>query len=618
MGISILLLVCMIGPVMNVPVPPSLQGKKKTTNSFGLILFQMVIPGLKEFDDIEKSEKLETFSNIIQSNQDSEKMIVEGDILLNPAGRSALNCANCLWPKSENGTVIVPYNLSSSYNRDQLNLFNNAMQEYETLTCIRFVNRTTQKDFLKIDHTGGCLSYIGKMGGGQAVNLGATVCMARGIIQHELNHNLGFVHEQSRSDRDNYVDIMYQYIPQDYASNFNQLNTNNLGLEYDYGSVMHYDRYAFSNTSGQATIIPKPDPTVPLGQTDGLSPLDVSKINKLYQCDVCATLLNTMNGAVTSANYPSPYPNNSSCVWLIRVPRGVVSLKFNAFDVQSSPGCISDYIKIYDGHSKTSPVLVDRTCGTGLIPLMISSTNQMLIEFGSDGTVNGVGFKATYTSVQCGGAFYSPTRNVTSPGYPNKYPASMDCQYTITAPAGYKVSLTIQDFSIEAPTSYACKNDYLSIYSGSDTSAPLMGTFCGYMDVTTFTSTGNTMLLTFHSDRFLQFRGFWASFKFLRVSLQFNALDVQSSPGCISDYIKIYDGHSDTNAPLMGTLCGLKNVLSFASTGNTMMLTFHSDHFYQCREFKVYQSSNDSNVIRAIVISLLIKTPPNAFFMKVT
>lgn len=37
-------------------------------------------------------------------------------------------------------------------------------------------------------------------------------CMRKGIIQHELNHALGMLHEQNRNDRDKYVVIAWQYI----------------------------------------------------------------------------------------------------------------------------------------------------------------------------------------------------------------------------------------------------------------------------------------------------------------------------------------------------------------------------------------------------------------------
>lgn len=42
-------------------------------------------------------------------------------------------------------------------------------------------------------------------------------------------------------------------------------------------------RYAFSEDGGP-TIIPKPDPYIPIGQRDGPSPLDIHKINLLYNC----------------------------------------------------------------------------------------------------------------------------------------------------------------------------------------------------------------------------------------------------------------------------------------------------------------------------------------------
>ncbi|XP_075137794.1 embryonic protein UVS.2-like [Leptodactylus fuscus] len=464
-----------------------------------------------------------TFSKIIKANRGNNSLIHDDDMLISP-GRSATTCTDCLWPKSENGTVNVPYVFSSNYSSWHLDLFNTSMQEFETLTCVRFVPRTTENDYLNIVSSHGCVSYVGRVGGGQRVGVDIGGCMYRGIIQHELNHALGFYHEHMRSDRDNYITIMYQYIPKGSVSNFAKLNTNNLGLEYDYGSVMHYDPWAFSNTSGQPTIVTIPIPNIPIGQRVGLSVLDASKINKLYQCDVCSNLLNEDNGTLTSANYPSSYPHNTNCVWLIRTPSNQVSLNFTAFDVQSSPNCTSDYIRIYDGPTKNYPLILDRTCGSGLIPPIISSTSQLLVEFSSDDSDAGFGFKALYSSVQCGGTFYTPQRTITSPGYPVRYYPNLRCIYTITAPVGRRIYLIVSDFQVESFT--FCAFDYLKILDGTKKLAP----HCGEKKIGPYTSSGNTLQLLFVSDSRNEFRGFQASYKFKK-SMAIHNGDILTRPG---------------------------------------------------------------------------------------
>ncbi|XP_056401906.1 embryonic protein UVS.2-like [Hyla sarda] len=451
---------------------------------------------------------LDIFSKITQGNQGSNRTMHEGD-MMQKKGRSAVNCTECLWPKSSLGTVNVPYVLSPAYNSQYQALFLRAMQEFETLTCVRFIPRTTQTDYINIVSTLGCASYIGKIGGVQNLYLSADFCMLRGIIQHELTHSLGFVHETSRSDRDNYVDIITKNIAPEYLSNFQKYSTNNLGLEYDYASLMHFPRDAFSILPGQATIVPKPNPNMPIGQLYGLSVLDVSKINKLYNCNQCANLLNNLNGTFTSANYPSVYPNNANCVWLIRTPVGQVALQFAAFDVQYSSTCAYDYLRIYDGPSRSSPVLLDRTCGTGLVPLMVSSTNQMLVEFVSDKATAGIGFKATYTAIQCGGAYYAATKTFSSPGYPVTYYSYLDCGWIITAPTGYKITLTIRDFAIE--TEPSCAYDYLAVFDGPYITSPLIGKYCSVIPPP-LVSTGSYMLIRFHSDSSVQMRGFQATY----------------------------------------------------------------------------------------------------------
>ncbi|PKU30886.1 hypothetical protein llap_18810 [Limosa lapponica baueri] len=116
-----------------------------------------------------------------------------------------------------------------------------AMAEFETLTCINFVKRKTERDYLSIKSADGCWSNYGKVGGGQTVSVMKGGCTWKGIIQHELDHALGFLHEHSRSDRDKHVKIMWDYISPADRPDFKKFeNSNNLGLPYDYSSVMHY------------------------------------------------------------------------------------------------------------------------------------------------------------------------------------------------------------------------------------------------------------------------------------------------------------------------------------------------------------------------------------------
>ena len=56
-----------------------------------------------------------------------------------------------------------------------------------------------------------CWSYLGMLGGEQPVSIGSG-CEYKGIIQHEIFHALGRVHEQSRPDRDQYVTIHFENV----------------------------------------------------------------------------------------------------------------------------------------------------------------------------------------------------------------------------------------------------------------------------------------------------------------------------------------------------------------------------------------------------------------------
>ncbi|KAM9783181.1 low choriolytic enzyme-like [Neosynchiropus ocellatus] len=219
-------------------------------------------------------------------NNGSSELMLEGDVLI-PKKRNAMRCYNqkysCLWPKSRFGTVDVPFTLSSGYDDAEREEILSAMREFETKTCVRFRPRVAQRAYLRIKPQQGCASLLGYVGDAQTLSLQRFGCIRRGIIQHELLHALGFYHEHTRSDRDQHVKILWDNLHPYFAYNFNKKNTNNLNTPYDYSSVMHYGRNAFG-INGAQTMVPIPDASVPIGQREGMSDIDVLRVNRLYKC----------------------------------------------------------------------------------------------------------------------------------------------------------------------------------------------------------------------------------------------------------------------------------------------------------------------------------------------
>lgn len=87
-----------------------------------------------------------------------------------------------------------------------------AMQEYAQHTCIQWAPRTTaDNDYVYIMPDRGCYSMVGRTGGRQTLSLG-NGCIQKGIIIHEMMHAVGFFHEQSRTDRDDFITIMWSNI----------------------------------------------------------------------------------------------------------------------------------------------------------------------------------------------------------------------------------------------------------------------------------------------------------------------------------------------------------------------------------------------------------------------
>ncbi|KAG8288533.1 hypothetical protein J6590_016657 [Homalodisca vitripennis] len=211
--------------------------------------------------------------------------LLEGDIMEPHSEMSERNAAideTLRWPDGE-----VPYHISSDFDENEKSIIRGAMDEYHDKSCIRFRPfKRGDPDYITIrGDAPGCWSYVGRRSGGQVVNLQGR-CVQHGVALHELLHALGFYHQQSASDRDDFVKIHWQNIRPRTRSNFKKYSSfrvTDYGVPYDYGSIMHYSSHAFSR-NGKPTITPL-QTGASIGQRFGLSDADTKKLNVMYGCD---------------------------------------------------------------------------------------------------------------------------------------------------------------------------------------------------------------------------------------------------------------------------------------------------------------------------------------------
>uniref|UniRef100_A0A3B3Z7Z4 CUB and Sushi multiple domains 1a n=1 Tax=Periophthalmus magnuspinnatus TaxID=409849 RepID=A0A3B3Z7Z4_9GOBI len=218
------------------------------------------------------------------------------------------------------------------------------------------------------------------------------------------------------------------------------------------------------------------------------------------------------SGTVLSPNYPEEYGNNLNCVWLIiSEPGSRIHLLFSDFDLEPQ----FDWLVVKDeGNYILHPTTFGTFSGKDVPSQIASNGHIMRLEFQSDHSNTGKGFNisvkmetdscldpgipvngrrhgssfsigsqvsftcdAGYTlsdqepivceqnhqwshalpscDALCGGYVYGKTGTILSPGFPDFYPNSLNCTWTVEVSHG--VHLVFHTFHLEE------NHDYLSI-----------------------------------------------------------------------------------------------------------------------------------------------------------
>ncbi|KAM9738732.1 meprin A subunit alpha isoform 2-T2 [Dama dama] len=224
--------------------------------------------------------------------------LFQGDILLQ-------NSRNGLRDPSTRWKFPIPYILADNLALNAKGAILYAFEMFRLKSCVDFKPYEGESSYIIFQEFSGCWSEVGDRHVGQNLSIGQG-CDYKAIVEHEILHALGFYHEQSRTDRDDYVNIWWDEILPGYQHNFNTYDDSfitDLNTPYDYESLMHYRPLSFNKNDSVPTITAKiPEFNSIIGQRMDFSAIDLERLNRMYNCSAGYFMyLNTSFGAAEEA-----------------------------------------------------------------------------------------------------------------------------------------------------------------------------------------------------------------------------------------------------------------------------------------------------------------------------
>jgi len=188
-----------------------------------------------------------------------------------------------------------------------------AMSWISAACNVQFVSRSNQVNYVNIaDETSGSTSssnHLGMESGTKTIKIHPS--QGVGTIVHEIMHSLGFFHEQCRPDRDNYIDVFWQYIPNDPQTQYQyQISAGSQGIgAFDYNSIMLYPSGGVMQTKSGGTWGAQRD-SISGGDRLGLGTLYGGKTNGPDR--LCTTGIYTVTAGTLSIQNGSAFATLTS------------------------------------------------------------------------------------------------------------------------------------------------------------------------------------------------------------------------------------------------------------------------------------------------------------------